>query len=61
LCRRDAVRFNLDVPVPADIDGLSLSALKALVAQLLSRVTEQDRLIAQLRDENAPGVVSRYF
>ena len=53
MCRRAAVRFNLDVPVPADIDGLSLAALKALVAQLLSRVTEQDRLIAQLRDENA--------
>jgi hypothetical protein len=29
------------------------AALKALVLQLLSRVAEQDRLIAELRDENA--------
>lgn len=38
---------------PADIDGLSPAALKALVLQLLSRVAEQERLIAALRDENA--------
>jgi hypothetical protein len=31
-------RFNLTVTAPADIDGLSLEALKALVMQLLSKV-----------------------
>ena len=51
--RRGGVRFNLNVPAPTDIDGLSLAALKALVLQLLNRVAEQDRLIAELRDENA--------
>ena len=53
LCRRGAVRFNLDVTAPVDIDGLSLAALKALVLQLLNRVVVQERLIAELRDENA--------
>jgi hypothetical protein len=53
LCRRGAVRFNLDVIAPADIDGLSLATLKALVVQLLSKVAEQERLIAELRQENA--------
>jgi len=53
LPRRGGVRFNLNVPAPTDIDGLSLAALKALVLQLLNRVAEQDRLIAELRDENA--------
>ena len=53
MCRRGLVRFNLDVSAPADIDGLSFAALKALVLQLLTRVAEQDRLIAELRDENA--------
>ena len=53
MCRRGAVRFNLNVPTPADIDGLSLAALKALVVQLLNRAAEQDRLIAELRQENA--------
>ena len=38
---------------PADIDGLSLAALKALVVQLLSKVAEQEQLIADLREENA--------
>ena len=38
---------------PADIEGLSLAALKALVVHLLSKVAEQDRLIADLRQENA--------
>jgi hypothetical protein len=46
-------RFNLTVTAPADIDGLSLEALKALVVQLLSKSAEQDRLIAELREENA--------
>jgi hypothetical protein len=41
------------VPAPAAIDGLSFTALKALALQLLNRVTEQERLIAELRDENA--------
>ena len=53
MCRRGAVRFNLDMPAPADIDGLSFATLKALVLPLLSKVTEQERLIAELRDENA--------
>ena len=53
MCRRGAVRFNLDVGAAVDIDGLSLAALKALVVQLLSKVAEQERLIAELRDENA--------
>ena len=51
--RRGVGRFNLSVTVPADIDGLSLEALKALVVQLLSKVAEQERLIAELREENA--------
>ncbi len=50
--RRGVGRFNLSVTVPADIDGLSLEALKALVLQLLSKSAEQDRLIAELREEN---------
>jgi len=41
------------VTAPVDIDGLSLAALKALVLQLLNRVVVQERLIAELRDENA--------
>jgi hypothetical protein len=41
------------VPAPVDIDGLSLAALKALVVQLLSKAAEQERLIAELRQENA--------
>ncbi len=39
--------------VPSDNDGLPLEALKALVVQLLSKVAEQERLIAELREENA--------
>ena len=53
LRRRGLVRFNLTVTVPADIDCLSLEALKALVVQLLSKAADQDRLIAELREENA--------
>jgi len=41
------------VTAPVDIDGLSLAGLKALLAQLLSTVAEQERLIADLREENA--------
>jgi hypothetical protein len=41
------------VPTPSDIDGLSFAALKALVVQLLNRMAEQERLIAELRQENA--------
>ena len=51
--RRGAGRFNLTVTAPADIDGLSFEALKALVVQLLSQAAEQERLIAELREENA--------
>ena len=51
--RRGAGRFKLRVTAPADIDGLPLEALKALVVQLLSKVTEQERLIAELREERA--------
>ena len=46
-------RFNRTVTAPADIDGLSLEALKALVVQLLSKVADQERVIAELREENA--------
>ena len=51
--RRGLGRFNLTVTAPAEIDDLSLEALKALVVQLLSKVAEQERLIAELREENA--------
>ena len=51
--RRGLGRFNLTVTTPADIDGLPLEALKALVVQLLSKLAEQDRLIAELREEIA--------
>ena len=47
--RRGSGRFNLTVTAPADIDGLSF----ALVVQLLSKAAEQERLIAELREENA--------
>jgi Transposase IS66 family len=53
LRRRGAGRFNLTVRSSSDIDGLSLEALKALVVQLLSKVAEQERVIAELREENA--------
>jgi hypothetical protein len=46
-------RFNLPVTAPADIDGLSLEALNALVVQVLSKSADQDRLIAERREENA--------
>ena len=51
--RRGVGRFNRTVIAPADIDGLSLEALKALVVQLLSKVADQERVIAELREENA--------
>ena len=51
--RRGSGRFNLTVTLPTDIDNLSLEALKALVVQLLSEVAEQERLIVELRKENA--------
>ena len=51
--RRGYGRFNLPVTAPADIDGLSLEALKALVVQLLSKLADQERLLAELREENA--------
>ena len=51
--RRGCGRFNLTVTAPADIDGLSLEALQALVVQLMSKVADQERLIAELQEENA--------
>ena len=47
--------LTLDVTAPVDIgDGLSLAGLKALLAQLLSKgLLKQERLIADLREENA--------
>ena len=45
MCRRGVVRFNLCVTTPTDIADLSVAALGALVLQLLSKVTEQERLI----------------
>jgi hypothetical protein len=61
LPRRGAVRFNLGVTAPTDLDELSPAELKALVLELLGEVAEQKRLIAQLRDENArlKGLKSR--
>jgi hypothetical protein len=53
LCRRGVVRFNLCVTTPTDLADLSVAALRALVLQLLSKVTEQERLIGELRDEIA--------
>ena len=53
MCRRGLGRFNLTVTAPADIDGLSLEALKVLVVQLLTKVADQERAIAELREENA--------
>jgi hypothetical protein len=53
LRRRGCGRFNLTVTAPSDIDGLSLEALKALVVQLLSKLADQERLLAELREENA--------
>jgi Transposase IS66 family len=41
------------VAAPSDIDGLSFEALRALVVQLLGKVSDQERLIAELRDEIA--------
>jgi hypothetical protein len=41
------------VSASPDIDGLSLEALKALVVQLLSKVTDKERVIAELLEENA--------
>jgi hypothetical protein len=38
---------------PADLDGLSPAELKALVIALLSKVTELERTVSALRDENA--------
>ena len=49
--RRGLGRFNLTVTAPAEIDDLSLEALKALVVQLLSKVAEQERLIALLKEK----------
>jgi len=51
------------VTAPAEIDGLWLEALKALVMQLLSKSADQDRLIAELREENArlKGLKARLF
>ena len=39
---------------PADIDGLSLEALTALLTQLLSKLADQGAFaLAELREENA--------
>jgi hypothetical protein len=38
LCRRGAVRFSLDVTA-LSVDDLSAEAMKALVVQLLGKVT----------------------
>ena len=51
--RRGSGQFNLTVTAPADIGGLSLEALKSLVVQPLSKVGDQERVIADLREENA--------
>ena len=51
--RRGAVRFNLTVVVPPDIDGLPSTELKRLVLKLLEENAEQTRVIAELREEVA--------
>ena len=53
LPRRGAVRFNLIVVAPPDIDGLSVAELKQLVVALLEENAEQKRVIAELREEIA--------
>jgi Transposase IS66 family len=50
LPRRGAVRFNLTVVSPPDIDGLPPAELKQLVLRLLEENAEQKRVIADLRE-----------
>ena len=51
--RRGAVRFNLNVVAPPDVDGLSPAELKQLVLTLLHENAEQKRVLAELREEVA--------
>jgi hypothetical protein len=43
LRRHECGRFNLTMTTPADIDGLLLEALKALMVQLLGKAADQER------------------
>ena len=51
--RRGALRFNLNVVTPPDVDGLSPAELKQLVLTLLHENAEQKRVLAELREEVA--------
>jgi Transposase IS66 family len=53
LPRRGAVRFNIGVTLPSDIDGLTPSELKELVMKLLGRVADLERTVAEQREEIA--------
>ena len=46
-------RFKLCVSPPEDLDGLSPSQLKELVARLLDKMTELERTNAEQREEIA--------
>jgi hypothetical protein len=53
LPRRGAVRFNLGVTAPGEIDDLSNAELKRLVLELLGENAELKRVTAELREEVA--------
>ena len=53
MCRLGEVRFKLCVSPPADLDGLSPSQLKELVAGLLEKMAELERKNAEQREEIA--------
>ena len=53
LCRLGEVQFKLCVSPPADLDGLSPSQLKELVASLLEKMAELERKNAEQREEIA--------
>ena len=50
---RGLVGSGLCVSPPDNIDGLSSAQLKELVATLFAKLTELERTVAALREENA--------